>query len=121
MKETTKFVTTAVVALFFSLSMAPSLDAAGEGHSSGPKTTLSPTSNSGKLTMPSDTSNGPAFRTVSGKLVQIKDSYYDVEEYTGNMVRLHVSNTTVMIGGKKKVGDRIRAEVTRGGHANSIQ
>lgn len=121
MKETRRIVTTGVVALFCSLIMAASLDAAGGGHSSGPNTTVSPTSSSGNLAMPSDTSNGPAFRTVSGKLVQIKDSYYDVEEFTGNRVRLHVNNKTVMIGGKKKVGDLIRAEVTRGGHANSIQ
>ena len=71
--------------------------------------------------MPTDTSTGPAHRMVSGKLVKIKGPYYDVVEYTGARMRLHVSNKTVMINGKKKVGDRVRVEITKGGHANSIQ
>ena len=58
---------------------------------------------------------------VSGKVVKVDGPYYDVEEYTGNRVRLHVNNKTVMINGRKKVGDSIRAEITRGGHANSVQ
>ncbi len=76
---------------------------------------------SGEPAMPSDTSAGPAYRTVSGKVVKINVSYYDVMEYTGNRIRLHISGSTVKISGNKKVGDKIRAEITRGGHANSIQ
>jgi hypothetical protein len=36
-------------------------------------------------------------------------------------VRVYVSKETKKLNGEKKVGDRIRAEVTRGGFANSIQ
>lgn len=70
---------------------------------------------------PTDTGSGPAFRTVSGKVKQIDGSYYDVEEYTGTVVRLHVGKDTIKLNGDKKPGDAIRAEVTKGGHANSIQ
>ncbi len=70
---------------------------------------------------PTDSSPGPAFRTVSGKIVKVDGEYYDVEEYTGNRVRLHVGSRTVMINGNKKVGDKIRAEITQGGYANSVQ
>ena len=87
--------------------------------SSVPKTTASATG--GELQKPTDTSSGPAFRTVSGKVSKIDEPYYDVEEYSGNMVRLHINDKTIKINGDKKVGDSIRAEITRGGHANSIQ
>ena len=87
---------------------------------SSPATTVSSTSGS-KIENPIDSSSGPAYRTVSGKVVWIKDPYYDVVEYTGNKVRIHINSKTMMISGKKKVGDPIRAEITRGGHANSIQ
>jgi hypothetical protein len=108
------------------LALGLSVSACGEGGSSSPSTTspsttVSRTSGSGEPDTPTDSSNGPGFRTVSGKVVQIKGSYYDVEEYTGDKVRLHVNRETVMLHGDKKVGDKVRAEVTRGGHANSIQ
>lgn len=110
------------VALVLGLVMS----ACGEGGSStpsitSPKTTVSRTSGSSVPDKPTDSSTGPAFRTVAGKVVQIKGSYYDVEEFTGDKVRLHVNKETVMLRGEKKVGDKIRAEVTSGGHANSIQ
>lgn len=70
---------------------------------------------------PTDSRSGPAFRTVSGKLKHIVGRYYGVEEYTGNVVRLHVGCDTVKLTGNKKPGDTIRAEITRGGHANTIQ
>ena len=90
-----------------------------DSYPSSPSTTVS--SNAPEPSMPTDTSPGQAYRTVSGKVVKVEGPYYDVEEYTGNRVRLHVSGKTVMINGKKKVGDSIRAEITRGGHANSVQ
>lgn len=91
--------------------------------SSSPMTTVSATtgSTSAAPAMPTDSSAGPAFRMVSGKLKNIEGSYYDVEEYTGNVVRLHVGGDTIKLNGTKKPGDTIRAEITRGGHANSIQ
>ena len=83
--------------------------------------TTSASSMSSEPVDPTDSSPGPAFRTVSGKVVKIDGEYYDVEEYTGNRVRLHVGSKTVMINGTKKVGDKIRAEITQGGYANSVQ
>lgn len=86
---------------------------------SSPSTTVSATSN--VPTPPTDTGSGQAFRTVSGKVKQVEGAYYDVEEYSGTVVRLHVGKDTVKLNGDKKPGDSIRAEVTKGGHANSIQ
>jgi hypothetical protein len=70
---------------------------------------------------PTDTRSGPAYRTVSGTVLNVEGPYYDVEEYNGNMIRLHVSSDTIKLNGSKGPGDSIRAEITRGGHANSIQ
>lgn len=83
--------------------------------------TTSASSMSTEPVNPTDSSPGPAFRTVSGKVVKVDGEYYDVEEYTGNRVRLMVGSKTVMINGSKKVGDKIRAEITQGGYANSVQ
>ncbi len=68
-----------------------------------------------------DTKPGPAFRTVDGTLRHIKGSIYVEEEYTGNKVQLYVSKKTRMMRGRKKPGDTIRAEITKGYFANSIQ
>ena len=70
---------------------------------------------------PTDTRSGPAYRTVSGTVLNVEGPYYDVEEYNGNVIRLHVSSDTTKLNGSKGPGDSIRAEITRGGHANSIQ
>ena len=40
---------------------------------------------------------------------------------TEKQFRVYVGKETTKIKGEKKVGDKIRAEVTRGGFANSIQ
>lgn len=93
-----------VVALIFSLGL-PTAGVAGTQKSS---TQL-------------DTKPGPAFRTVDGTLRHIKGSIYVVEEYTGNKVQLYVSKKTRMMRGRKKPGDTIRAEITKGYFANSIQ
>ncbi|MGH7251715.1 MAG: hypothetical protein ACREIK_07640 [Nitrospiraceae bacterium] len=122
MTRTSRILRGGAVALALGLGMS----ACGEGGSSSPitpspKTTVSRSSGSSVPDPPTDSSKGPTFRTVSGKVVQIKGAYYDVEEPTGDRVRLHVNQETVMLKGDKKVGDKIRAEVTSGGHANSIQ
>jgi hypothetical protein len=52
-------------------------------------------------------------RTVTGDI-------YAVEDYEGNQVTLRVGQGMKRIN-KKKVGDPVRAEITRGGLANSIQ
>ena len=91
------------------------------GTMGGSSMSTSASSMSSEPVMPTDDSPGPAFRVVSGKVVKIDGTYYDVEEYTGNRVRLHVGSKTVLINGSKKVGDKIRAEITQGGYANSVQ
>lgn len=64
---------------------------------------------------------GPAWRTIGGTVKQIKGAVYIVEDYDGNQVQLYVSRDTKRLRGGKKVGDRVRAEITRDGFANSIQ
>ena len=67
-----------------------------------------------------DEKPGPAWRTVGGTVKQIENDAYLVEDYEGNQVKLYVGQGTKHIN-KKKVGDTFRAEITRGGFANSIQ
>jgi hypothetical protein len=67
-----------------------------------------------------DTKPGPAWKTVGGTVKQINGDTYMVEDYEGNQVKLYVGQGTKQIN-KKKVGDTVRAEITRGGFANSIQ
>jgi hypothetical protein len=43
-----------------------------------------------------------------------------VEDYEGNRVKLYVGQGTKQLK-HKKVGDAVRAEITRGGFANSVQ
>jgi hypothetical protein len=64
---------------------------------------------------------GPAWKTIGGTVKQIKGNQYTVEDYEGNQVQLHVGRDTKHLRGAKKVGDRVRAEITHGGFANSIQ
>ena len=67
-----------------------------------------------------DSKPGPAWKTVGGTVKNIEGEIYMVEDYEGNQVKLHVGQGTKHIH-KKKVGDTVRAEITRGGFANSIQ
>jgi hypothetical protein len=68
-----------------------------------------------------DTKPGPAWKTVGGTVKNIKGDVYTVEDYEGNQVQLYVGQGTKHLRGSKKVGDTVRAEITRGGFANSIQ
>ena len=68
-----------------------------------------------------DSKPGPAWKTVGGTVKNIQGDVYMVEDYEGNQVQLHVGQGTKHIRGNKKVGDTVRAEITRGGFANSIQ
>ncbi len=68
-----------------------------------------------------DSKPGPAYRTIGGKVNKIEGNTYVVQDYDGNEVRLVVGNGTKKLQGPKKVGDSIRAEITRGHYANSIQ
>ena len=67
-----------------------------------------------------DEKPGPAWRTVGGTVKEIKDNAYTVEDFEGNQVKLYVGQGTKYIK-QKQVGDTVRAEITRGGFANSIQ
>jgi hypothetical protein len=67
-----------------------------------------------------DQKPGPAWKTVGGTVKQIEGDSYTVEDFEGNQVRLYVGQGTKHIK-QKKVGDTVRAEITRGGFANSIQ
>lgn len=64
---------------------------------------------------------GPAWKTIGGTVKHIKGEIYTVEDYEGNQVQLYVSRETKRLRGQKKVGDRVRAEITHDGFANSIQ
>lgn len=64
---------------------------------------------------------GPAWKTIGGTVTRIKGEVYTVEDYDGNQVHLYVSRETKHLRGQKKVGDRVRAEITKDGFANSIQ
>ena len=67
-----------------------------------------------------DEKPGPAWRTVGGTVKEIKDNAYTVEDFEGNQVKLYVGQGTKYIK-QKQVGDTVRAEITRGVFANSIQ
>ena len=67
-----------------------------------------------------DSKPGPAWKTVGGTVKQINGNAYTVEDYEGNQVKLYVGQGTKQIK-QKKVGDTVRAEITRGGFANSVQ
>ena len=67
-----------------------------------------------------DSKPGPAWKTVGGTVKNVAGDIYTVEDYEGNHVSLRVGQGTKHIK-QKKVGDTVRAEITRGGFANSIQ
>jgi len=67
-----------------------------------------------------DSKPGPAWKTVGGTVKNVEGDIYTVEDYEGNQVSLRVGQGTKHIK-QKKVGDTVRAEITRGGFANSIQ
>ena len=82
--------------------------------------------------MQMDTAPGPAFTTVDGKITKIEGSVYTIQnESTGyqnyggttnvSELKIYVGQQTRKLHGDKKVGDKVRAEITRGGFANSIQ
>ncbi|HEU5407128.1 MAG TPA: hypothetical protein VFU48_05140 [Nitrospira sp.] len=72
-------------------------------------------------TDPSDHKPGPAWKTIGGTITRIKGDVYTVEDYEGNQVQLYLSRETKQLYGNKKVGDRVRAEITHSSFVNSIQ
>src|SRR5215472_439090 len=82
--------------------------------------------------MQMDTAPGPAYTTVDGKVTKIEGPVYTIQTesrgYQNYGTSKNVSETKIYVGretkkihGDKKVGDKVRAEVTRDGFANSIQ
>ena len=82
--------------------------------------------------MPMDTAPGPAYTIVDGKVSKIEGSVYTIQTesrgYQNLSTSMNVSESKIYVGeqtkklhGDKKVGDKVRAEITRGGFANSIQ
>jgi hypothetical protein len=67
-----------------------------------------------------DEKPGPAWRTFNGTVKKIEGNAYTVEDYEGNHVKVYVGEGTKRLK-QKKIGDTVRAEITRGGFANSIQ
>jgi uncharacterized membrane protein len=99
------------------LTMAPAL----AKDSKTKKSRYSPTKAAAESTASNhDERPGPAWRTFNGTLKKIEGNAYTVEDYEGNHVRLYVGQGTKHLK-QKKVGDTVRAEITRGGFANSIQ
>lgn len=77
-----------------------------------------------------DTAPGPAHTTIDGQVTKIEGEIYTVQSgypdslggaMTQKEIRMYVGRETKKLKGDKKVGDKIRAEVTYGGFANSIQ
>ena len=68
-----------------------------------------------------DSKPGAAWKTVGGTVKNIQGETYLVEDFDGNQMKVHVGRGTKHLRGNKKVGDTIRAEITHGGFANSIQ
>ncbi len=106
------------------LLAVPSFSMAGQKHEEKAKA-VSPSSSTKSLIPPaarhSDNRPGPAWRTIGGTVKQMRDTVYTIEDYEGNQVQLFVSRETKQLGGRKKVGDHVRAEITHSGFANSIQ
>lgn len=107
--------------------VAPTLAATSKSRKTEKAKMTTTTSQSRPTTAPSDpkmvfdTKPGPAFMMVDGKLNKIDGNFYVVEDFTGKEMRLYVSKDTKKMRGEKKPGDLIRAEVTKGWYANSIQ
>ena len=90
--------------------------AAAAAQSLGPLPTVQEAPKAGRH----DEKPGPAWRTVGGTVKDIQGNAYTVEDFEGNQVKLYVGQGTKHLK-QKKVGDTVRAEITRGGFANSIQ
>ena len=69
----------------------------------------------------SDSKPGVAWKTVGGTVKDIQGETYTVEDYDGSHIQMRVGQGTKQLRGHKKVGDTIRAGITHGGFANSIQ
>ena len=101
------------------LAAAVGFGAVTDTYAAGSKIKSSPSTPT-PVAMKLDTKSGPAYLTIDGKLSKVDGPIYVVEDYAGKEYRLYVSKDTKRIRGEKKPGDTIRAEITKGGHANTI-
>lgn len=105
------------------LLMGPSLTLAAPKYEKKAKLSSAPASPERPSSAGDHSNNkpGPAWRTIGGTLKQMNNHVYTVEDYEGNRIELYVSKETKQLGGRKKVGDPVRAEITHSRFANSIQ
>jgi hypothetical protein len=111
--------TVAVIAMAITPALAKDSEKKKSTHSSAKTAAHAPRQIDGSKAS-HDTKPGPAWMTFGGTVKKIEGNTYTVEDYEGNHVDLYVGQGTKQIR-QKKVGDTLRAEITRGGFANSIQ
>ena len=112
--------TVAFIALIITPALAKDSQKKQSNLSSAKPANHSPNPSDAPQTSQHDEKPGPAWMTFGGTVKKIEGNSYTVEDYEGNQVKLYVGQGTKQIR-KKKVGDTLRAEITRGGFANSIQ
>ena len=120
----TMFPILAITVVFAAFLITPALAKDSQkkksDHSSEKTANHSPNHSDAPTTSQHDEKPGPAWMTFGGTVKKIEGNTYTVEDYEGNQVKLYVGQGTKQIR-QKKVGDTLRAEITRGGFANSIQ
>lgn len=107
-----------------SMTAASSKDAKQSGVHSSPAMEMGTSTRKSPSLTSADQSGrkpGPTWKTIGGTVKYIKGDIYTVEDFEGNQIQVYVSRETKQLRGIKKVGDRVRAEITRNGFANSIQ
>ena len=112
--------TVAFVALAITPALAKDSQKKKSGHSSAKAAGHGPDHSDVPKTSHHDERPGPAWMTFGGTVKKIEGTTYTVEDYEGNHVSLYVGQGTKQTK-QKKVGDTVRAEITRSGFANSIQ
>ena len=99
------------------LKQAPITSAAAAASLMGSVPQQAPTPKPGHY----DSKPGTAWKTIGGTVKDIQGETYTVEDYDGSQMQVRVGQGTKHLRGHKKVGDTIRAEITHGGFANSVQ
>ena len=89
-------------------------------HSSAKTAGYAPHQSDAPKTSHHDQKPGPAWMTFGGTIKKVEGNTYTVEDYEGNHVNLYVGQGTKQTK-PKKLGDTVRAEITRSGFANSTQ
>lgn len=114
--------TLAIMALATAPAMAKSSKKSSHSSAAAAASSLGPIPEAPEAPKPGhhDSKPGPAWMTVGGTVKNVEGGVYMVEDYEGKPVKLYVGRGTKYLK-KKNVGDTVRAEITRGGFANSIQ